>query len=241
MPLAGLILLAWLGPINGARAQSQTNGTVVPIAALAAAEVGSAGAARMPARAGTNATSLALSSPLIGKSTLLARLTAWKQAPGLATRGVLGRLGNSIAAASAQGRAASAEPIAEAMDGSEGRPEKVEAETSASHDAAISRLSRLTPAVQEAPTSPVQEPPAPQKPWKAKAKKGAHIGAGWILLVLGTLLWVLPIPGPTGLIIGGLALLAKHYTWAAVAQARVLAYTWAMPPWVLARLRLRGR
>ena len=242
MPLAGLILLASLGPVPGARAQSRTNANVVPVAALAAAEVGAVGAVRGPSP-GTQSASLLLSNPLIGRSSLSSRAASWRPAPGFATRAVLGRLGSSLASSAAEGRAAAAEPIARAMDGSERRADQLRDDTAVARDVVVPRPSGLAPAIDEAPAPVVQEPPAPlaPKPWKQKAKKGATIGAGWILLALGAVLWILPIPGPTGLLLGGLALLSRHYAWAAVAQARVIAYSLAFTAWVLVRLRLRNR
>lgn len=244
MPLAGLILLASLAPVAGASAHAGK--TVAPVAPLAAADVAFAASAasRLPSTAMTSPASLLLASPLVGRDSRSSRVLSWKSASGSATRAVLGRLGASLESAARAGRGASAEPIAAALDGSESLPAGPKDETPTDAGAIGSRPSDLAPSRGEASVTAADEPPLPStvegpRPWKAKAKKGATIGAGWLLLALGAALWILPFPGPTGLILGGLALLSKHYAWAAVAQARVLALTLAMTAWVLAQLRLR--
>ncbi|MBI5203026.1 MAG: hypothetical protein HY925_15650 [Elusimicrobia bacterium] len=230
MRFAGLILFA----CAGASFAQQTKGAPVPIVPLAASEVAIAGTAARPLPAASFA-ALSLQNPLAAQIPLAGTVRAVTPTANAVSRAILGRMGESLAGSLHAGRAASAEPIAQAMDGSaERKPLADQTPVESPLPSAPSRF-QLSPASNdETPAAP--EPPAP-KPWKAKAKKGATIGAGWILLVLGALLWVLPIPGPTGIMLGGLALLSRHYVWAAAAQARLIALTLAMTAWFLARLK----
>ena len=54
--------------------------------------------------------------------------------------------------------------------------------------------------------------------------KWARIAGGWTLLVVGLLGFVLPVIPGIPLVLAGLALLAKDYAWARLAQSRVKAW-----------------
>ncbi|MBI4346747.1 MAG: hypothetical protein HY553_07815 [Elusimicrobia bacterium] len=237
-----LFLLAVLAASGEAAAQGGKAVTVAPLAG-AQAPAPAVGALARPVAPAPAALSLTLPAPLAAARAFSVSPAGAGRRPA-ATRAVLNGLGAELAARGTGGEDA-AQPIAAALDGSDApATARTVAPAATLQDAAVGFTTGLKRAVKDATPAARPAPPAPGpvRGWRTRTTKALLVGSGWALLVAGAVLWLLPIPGPTAMILGGLSLLSPHYAWAGLLQARVVAATLFLSAWALARLsRARPR